>query len=373
MNRFVRVVGAALIVLVAPETGAIPGDAAGIDVLSRLQRERVARLGGTVAFAPTESALLGQLLVNPASPYSATVDEPDFTNDVEWPEFLAGLPGDVSTTSAVKALQWDLGLTRARPGRDVTPRSGYRDPFVAASATKADVDADIFWHMVDLTGFRHSARAASYAVALQILRMQVQTTAPDRRATLGIDEDVLRRVMAAPYLDAVAAYDLNYLSTLLQHRLVHWDAGGSASTGARALTTAFRVARVAAAYRDAQAYIGGFPCKPDATPNLGYAGTGAEDDERALCFVAATDRAVHRWYIDELQRQATRVYQRDQGGMQRLMAFAAGVLTLLDLAPLVEVIEAVVADDLVTAELLTPVEADMAAERADLLTCGIPE
>jgi hypothetical protein len=344
-----------------------------VDVLTHLQRERFARVGGAEALSAPKSDLLDQLLTNPASPYSATVDEPDFTNDVDWPEVLAGLPGNLSTASAVAVLDWDLGLTRARPGRDVQPRPGYKDDFVAASATKADVDADIFWHMVDLTGFRHSARAATYAVAMQILRGQVQGTAPERRALLGIDEEVFRRVMEAAYLDQVSTYDMQYLSALVQHRLIHWQPGDRSSMGLRALPTVYRVARVAAAYRDAQGYVGGYPCTPDATPLNGSAGTGIEGDDRSLCFVAATDRAVHRWYVDEAQRQAAWIPEREHDGMQRLAGFAVAILALLDLAPLVEVVEAVAADDLVTAQWLTPVEADMAAERADLLFCPFPE
>jgi hypothetical protein len=354
-------------------TGARGGSTDGVDVLSHLQRERVARLGGGDAFSTSESALLSQLLVDPASTYSATVAEPAFVNDVDWPEILAGLPVPLSTAAAVGILDWDLGLTRARPGRDVEPGTGYKDPFVAASATKADVDADIFWHMVDLTGFLHSARAAPYAVAMQILREQIRGTAPERRAVLGIDEAVFQRVMKASHLDQVSHHDLQYLSVLVQYRLIHWQPGGRSTKGLRALPTVFRVARVAAAYRDAQGYIGGFPCKPDATPRENHAGTGTDGDERPLCFVAATDRAVHRWYVDEAARQAARVPQREITGMQRLAGFAAMVLALLDLAPLVEMVEAVVADDLVTAEWLTPAEADMAAERADRLFCPLPE
>jgi hypothetical protein len=345
----------------------------GVDVLSHLQHERVTRLGGEAAFAVTESDLLDQLLTEPGSPYSATVDEPDFTNDVDWPEVIAGMPGNLSTASAIAVLDWDLGLTRARPDRDVTARTGFKDPFIAASATKADVDADIFWHMVDLTGFRHSTRAATYAVAMQILRGQVQATAPDRRALLGIDEDVYHRVMSAAHLDQVSAYDAEYLSTLVQHRLIHWQVGERASTGMRALPTAFRVARVAAAYRDAQGYTGNFPCSPDAAPVARHAGTGAAGDHRPLCFVAATDRAVHRWYVDESRRQAASVPAPGHDGLQRLLGFAGVVFALLDLAPLLGMVEAVAADDLVAAELLTPAEADMAAERASGLFCPLPE
>ncbi|PTR35164.1 hypothetical protein C8J98_101427 [Luteibacter sp. OK325] len=371
MNRCSRTIAAGVAVFVSQ--GAHATTAIGVDVLSHLQRERVARVGGATAFSPPESELLTQLLANPMSPYSETVEEPDFTNDVDWPEVLARLPGNLSSASAVAVLNWDLGLTRARPGREVGPRNGYRDPFVAAGATKGDVDADIFWHMVDLTGFRHSARAATYAVAMQVLREQVRATAPERRALLGIDEKVFGRVMAARYLDQVSSYDMQYLSILVQHRLIHWQPGGRSSNGIRALPTAFRVARVAAAYRDAQGYISSYPCKPDATPREGHAGTGTEGDDRPLCFVAATDRAVHRWYVDEARRQAAWVPEREHSGMQRLAELAGVLLALLDLASLAEVVEAVVADDLVTAEALTPVEADMAAERADRLFCPIPE
>jgi hypothetical protein len=227
--------------------------------------------------------------------------------------------------------------------------------------------------MVDLTGFPHSTRAASYAVAMQILREQIRSTAPGRRAVLGVDEAAFRRVMKASYLDEISHHDLQYLSVLVQYRLIHWQPGGRSTNGLRALPTVFRVARVAAAYRDAQGYIGGFPCKPDATPRKNHAGTGTDGDERPLCFVAATDRAVHRWYVDEAHRQATRSPPRETTGMQRLAGFAAVLLALLDLAPLVEVVEAVVADDLVTAEWLTPLEADLAAERADRLFCPLPD
>jgi hypothetical protein len=370
MSMRARVLGVGLALLAVAARATTTLD---VDVLAYLQRERVARLGSDNAFSASESTLLRQLLADPASPYSATVDEPAFTNDVEWPAILAGLPGHLSTASAVAVLDWDLGLTRARPGHDVKPREGYRDPFVAASATKADVDADIFWHVLDLTGFRHSARAATYAVAMQILREQVRSTAPERQAMLGIDEAVFRRVMAASYLDQVSHYDMQYLSTLVQHRLIHWQPGGRSTSGLRALPTVFRVARLAAAYRDAQGYASGFPCKPDATPRDGSAGSGTDGDERPLCFVAATDRAVHRWYLEESRRQAASVPEREHSGMQRLAGLAAAVLALLDLAALVEVVEAVVADDLVTAEWLTPMEADVAAERADLLFCPLPE
>jgi hypothetical protein len=344
----------------------------GVDVLTHLQRERMARLGTDDA-PQARQTLLNQLFADPTSPYSELNEHPDFTNDVEWPAVLAQLPGNLSTSDALAVLNWDLGLTRARPGRDIEPRSGFRDPFIAASASKADVDADIFWHILDLTGYRHSTKAATYAVAMQILRQQLATTDADRQVALGVDKEVFRRVMAASSFDQVPTYDMQYLSALVQHRLIHWQVGDRASTGRRALPAAFRIARVAAAYRDAQGYLSSVPCRPDATPNARNAGSGEADDERPLCFVAASDLAVHRWYVDEADRQARWVPEREPGGMQRLIGFATAVFALLDLAPLVEMVEAVAADDLVTARLLTSSEADLAAERADNLFCPFPE
>jgi hypothetical protein len=346
----------------------------GVDVLSQWQRERIARLGTGDAFAHSNAGLVRQMLVDPASPYSAMTDAPGFTNEVDWPDIVRTIKtGEVSLRDALTVMQWDLGMTRARPGVDLLVRRGYRDDFVAASATKADVDPDIFWHMLDLSGFRHSARGATFAVGLQILRTQMARIPPERYVAVGIDADVFNRVMQAQHMDQVTSYDLNYLSTLVQYRLIHWRAGERASTGLRALPMAFRVSRVAAAYRDALAYVSGPTCHKDGSPVSGTAGTGAEGDTRPLCFVGATDRAVHRWYLDEVRRQATYVPEREERGLQRLIKFAAAVLALMDMAAVVEVVEAVIADDLVASDAITGAQADVAAERADLLFCPFPE
>lgn len=346
----------------------------GVDVLSQWQRERIARLGAEEAFAHSNAGLVRQMLLDPASPYSAMNDAPGFTNDVDWPNIVRTIKaGEVSLHDALAVMQWDLGMTRARPGVDLLVRRGYRDNFVAASATKADVDPDIFWHVLDLSGFRHSARGATFAVGLQILRTQMAATAPERYDTVGIDAGVFDRVMQAQHMDQVTAYDLNYLSTLVQYRLIHWRAGERASTGLRALPMAFRVSRVAAAYRDALAYVSGPTCHKDGSPVSGTAGTGTEGDTRPLCFVAATDRAVHRWYLDEVRRQAAYVPEREESGLRRLIRFAGAVLALMDMAAVIEVVEAVVADDLVAGEAITGAEADVTAERADALFCPLAE
>jgi hypothetical protein len=346
----------------------------GVDVVPHLQRERIARLGAAEAMRQNNRQVVSQMLLDPSSPYSELQPSPAFINDVDWPDIVDGVPGRrLDSDGVLTVLQWDLGMTRARPNIDVVVRNGYKDPFVSASAGKADVDPDIFWHMLDLTGFRHSTKAAYYAIGMQLLRRQIDASDPDRRAALGIEPDVFDRVMQAPHADELKAYDLRYLSTLVQHRLVHWQAGGQATTKLRELPMAFRVARVAAAYRDAQGYIAAAPCHANASPVAGVAGTGNDGDHRALCFVAATDRAVHRWYLEEFRQQASFVRAQPRGGMSLLAGLAVAIFPLLEVASLFEVVEAVVADDLMAAEVITPADAEVAAERADLLTCRIPE
>jgi hypothetical protein len=360
------------ILLSAPATG---NSVASVDVLSALHRVRTQRLGSTDALDRSNASFASDMLVDPASPYSEARPLPAFTNDVDWTEVIETLPRRLDTAQAVDVLRWDLGVTRARPGIDIAvpPTQGYRDRFVAASAIKADVDADIFWHMLGLTGFRHSTKAAFHAVGMQVLRQQIEATAPERRAALGIDEGVFERVMRAPSLQQLAEHDVRYLSMLVQHRLVHWRAGGQASNGLRELPIAFRIARVAAAYRDAEGYFIGAPCRPDGSPSPHVAGTGLAGDPRDLCFVAATDRAVHRWYVDEVRAQARPVrHAPEPSGLARLATVLALAFPLIEMAGALEVVEAAVADDLAGVEALSAEDAELASERADLLSCRIP-
>jgi hypothetical protein len=362
-----------VVALAAAPLGATATRVTGVDVLTRWQHERMTRLGASEALGHSNATLVRQMLATPASPYSEPVEEPGFTNEVDWAETLDRIPGGpLSSSDALTVMRWDLGMTRARPGVDITIKSGYRDDFAAASAIKADIDPDIFWHVLDLTGYSHSAKGATYAVGLQILRRQLaEETDADRRATLSIDPDVFARAMRARNIDEVTEYDLNYLSTLVQHRLLHWKVGERASTGLRALPVAYRIARVAAAYRDLQGYTTAYPCRRDATPVASYSGSDGSDPP--LCFVAATDRAVHRWYLDEYRRQARRVTPQHESGLARFAGFAGAILALVDIVGMLEIVEAVIADDLLTAEAITSPDAEFAAERADLLSCRIPE
>lgn len=370
---FLRIL-AGVVALAMTSVDSVATTATGVDVLSHFQRERMNRLGAANALGHSNAAFIRQMLVNPESPYSELVAEPGFTNDVDWPETLDRIQGGPLTSDqALAVMQWDLGMTRARPGLDIAIRPGFRDDFAAAGATKADVDPDIFWHVLDLTGYSHSTKAAAYAVGLQILRHQLQRIPEARRMALSVDPEVFDRFMRARHFDEVSEYDLDYVSMLVQQRLVHWRAGEVASTGLRSLPAAYRVARVAAAYRDLQGYIGGYPCNRDGMPVATFAGTGADADAQPLCFAAATDRAVHRWYLDESRRQAARIPPRRESGLGRFAGFAGAVLALVDIVGALEVVESLIADDLAIAESIAPAEADFAAERADILSCPIPD
>ena len=345
------------------------------DILPALHASRVARLGVADVLEVDGATLAREMLVDPASPYSDLRDRPSFMNDVDWPSAAASVPGmTLSDDDVLAVLRWDLGMTRARPGVDVITGQGYRDPFIAANAQKADVSPTIFWHMLDVMGHRRSTQAAFYAVALQILRTQLDTVPVERRASLGVDAAVYDRVTAARHAGDITVHDLRYLATLVQYRLVHWQGGGVTAAGLRQLPVAYRIARVAAAYRDAQGYVSAPPCGRDATAAPRYAGTGKDGDARPLCFVAATDRAVHRWYLDESRREAAWVPPRPEAnGFMKVAAAIGLVFPLLEMVSLFEIVDAVIADDLVGTQAIEAADAEAFAERADLLTCHIPE
>lgn len=364
---------AMLAVTLAPSP-AVHATTADVDILPFLQSARIARLGVTEALDVDNASLARDMLVDPSSPYSAPIDAPSFMNDVDWPELAASLPGAMDDAAILAVLRWDLGMTRARPGVDVPPGPGFRDPFVAASARKADVDPAIFWHMLDLLGYRHSTKAAVYVVGLEILRRQLETVPKDQQEAHGVDGAVYERVMGARNAESLSPHDLRYLSTLVQYRLLHWQGGGRTAAGLRQLPVAYRVARVAAAYRDTEGYFAAPPCLRDGSPAPRVAGTGSEGDSRPLCFVAATDRAVHRWYVDEARREAAwKPPRQHEGGLMHLVALAGLMMPLLEVAALLEVVEATVADDLVASESIATTDAEFASGRADLLTCHLPE
>lgn len=334
-------------------------------VVAQIRAERVAQLGLAATNSTTDAWFASQMLVDPASPYSELIAHPAFTNELYWRAVLdnAHPPRDEGVT--LRAMAAELGLTRARPGIDVTLREGFRDPFVAAHATKAGLDADIFWHVLDMFGYARAHHFAAHAWGLQYLRNQIRTIAPERQVAAGIYADVHERVMHAANTDALHSHDLRYLDTLVQHQMLH-------PGKAPGLPVAWRIARIAAAFRDARGYIGGGPCRRDGTPQSRYAGTGAADDERTPCLVAANDRAVHRWYVAELRR-APPSGETPRSGLAHLGVLVGALLPLLDMVALAEVVEAALADDLVVTGAVARADADAAAESAARVSCNIPE
>lgn len=318
---------------------------ASVDILSIMTETREARLGtGTPSRKGVPVA--NQLLTHPESPYSDAEPHPAFTNEVDWVDVLDALPASMGETDALNVLRVDLGTTRARPGVDVIPSPGFRDRFVSASATKADVDADIFWHTLDLMGYRHSARAAGYAVALQILRRQVETTPVERRSAAGIDESVLSRIMAARHAGDVRPDDLAYLGLILRFHINQGISGETSRAGKRLIPTAYRMARVAAAYRDLEGYLERPPCRPDGSPATpGY----TKDDVTALCFVAAHDRAVYRWYRDEVRRQDMPSIQRSRRQQSPLLLLFMAIAPVMDMLALAETVEFAAGEEAVVA------------------------
>lgn len=364
-----------LALLVALPSAAPAATRADIDVFGTMLESRIGEHGAAVALGRTSADVAAELLLTPTSPYSDVEGAPRFINDIRWPVLLSSL-GTPSVTSdeALAVLRWDLGTTRSRPTVDVAVPAGhgFRDDFVAASAIKADVDADIFWQALVMSGNRYSTVGAVYAVGLQVLRRQLVDVETERQQDMGIDRGVLDRFMAATSPDDLRPTDLQYLADIVHYRMTTWRPGGRASNGERMLPMPYRIARVAAAYRDTQGYVNGGTCLADARPRPDTAGMLTDEDDRPLCFVAATDRAVHYWYLREHRAQMSGELpnQHTHDGPRKLAEAVFGVLAVMDLAAFVETTEALVADRLAAREVIDDDEAEIAGERVYRLTCG---
>lgn len=341
--------------------------AAPASIMERMQTQRIAQLGIDASMEHGDAWLASQLLEDPQSPYSASIAQPGFTNETWWAEVVASLPEGTGEADALNQLRQEFGATRARPGVDVTvSEHGFRDSFVAAHAIKAGLDADIFWHMLDVFGYERARRLAGYAMGLQLLREQVTRVPIDRQLDSGIDGDVVARFFRATQPSHISTRDIRYLNILVQHGLLHPARGPG-------IPLPWRIARSAAAFRDAEGYLYGPPCRPDATPNPTMAGSGAESDLRTPCLVAATDRAVHRWHVAELRRPMIRETHAKDSMAAKLGMLVGALLPLLDMMALAEIVEAAIADDMVTANTLSRADADILSARATRLTCVIPE
>ena len=251
----------------------------------------------------SDDVLVATLLVDPSSPYSALADRrARRLGGDPWKRALRRMEEDVDAPmnddEAQHAVAWDLGLTNALPGLAAgdQPVAFAGNALVQANLIKSGVSVDIFVQSLRLFGERHYAIAAYYAVAAQVLRDRVPMLPESRRRASGIREMVGFRFLLADRVTDIVGSDWAYLSNMLESEMSTWHAGRRTIYGHREILLAFRVARVAAAYRQSLPQEGPPPCDARGM---------AQRQARELCFSQATDRAVHAWYRRVLDNQLT--------------------------------------------------------------------
>jgi hypothetical protein len=209
---------------------------------------------------------------------------------------------------------WDLGYTKARLGREIPQLPGSLGNVSGArSLVKAGIDLDIYAQATHLVGPDYPMIAANYALAAQVLRTRLTTMPRTLWAQHGLRPDVLDRFVHAESGPAMDDYDFHYLIHILDGALSTWTAGEPSTYGLRELPTNFRLARVAAAYRDRMPYDHE-PCHDDHTYDAQHAGMGGVD-RRPLCFDDATDRAVHSWYAAEFRTEMSSLRPVPRNGL----------------------------------------------------------
>ena len=381
--------GLALIAMLLPAQAA---SAAPFDVYREALRLRTQAMGADRALDYTTGEFLSQVLADPRSPYSDLVPTPEFLNELWWQDLVDNLALDAADppAEALHQLQWQTGLTKARPGIEVavSPEAerSYRGREAAANATKAGVDPDIFMKAWDMNP--HITVAAGHAVALQILRTQMEDIATrvarqrgaDARPTQSdydrnaIDPTVVERYLATrspqqlndAHLDALAAV----LRSALKRPL------GRDERGRTQLPAAYRVARVTAAYSDARGNFSptGY-CRNDDVSAAERLVTGhdATDYYRPMCFIGATDRAVHEWFrsMVHADERALRIHENPNHSLSNAARWLTTVLMLADLAPFVEELDAFFMRDLASADLVGEADAELAANRSSQLQCRL--
>lgn len=350
-----------------------------VDVYRELIRHRTTTVGAEKALDYNTREYVSTFLVNPDSQYSDLRDDPPIANAVWWYDFVDSLQIKAvdKSAAALEMLQWQGGFTKARIGVDVVVDNAsfnaYRNPYAAANAIKAGIDADIFMKTWDLNG-RMTTVAAGHAVALQLLRDEVRNNASETYEARGIKPGVLERYLKQDNPERVDEYDQAYLADLLRYALSKRDFTVDAD-GRRQLPAAYRVARVAAAYADAGGYFNsnGYCQGNDVRPGEPI-GRDATEYHRPLCFIAATDRAVQSWFRRQMRHEASLIrgaHASHDETARRLESWFGTVLLLVDVAGFVEIGEANLVNEMRAEEAITDDEAAIAEERADQLTCRI--
>lgn len=325
--------------------------------------------------------LLAQMLTDASSPYSELNDAPGFTNEVWWPDFVERIAPGLPYDAALQSMQWQLGLTRARPGIDidVTPEqvAAYRGREAAAGAVKAGIPVGIYATALD-RHYPNVATAAKEAVAVQLLAEQMEAFPRERWDSAAIRGELYERyTQSLPRLPDISEEETHYLMGILTTSIA--SGVTSLHQGTPQLPAAYRVARLTAAYADASGYTSDRPlCKDDAPAPGRPRGREAVSGTQALCFVAATDRGVLAWYRHEVRREHARILagprQQQKHDKTGLLTLLGIVMPVLDLAALVEVAEASAAAEIAEARLESAeatAEADAALQRSTRLTCGV--
>lgn len=341
-----------------------------------IHRELVRFRADTGDVAQGTAGLLRALLESPSSPYSEPTAEPYLVNEIWWDDFVPQVDHGRGTEAVVNTLRWQLGLTKARPGKEieVSPEQSiaFRGAEAAANAIKAGIDPDLFAKAWDMNP-THVTVAAHDAVALQIVREQMAAAPREAWPSLAIDPAVIDRYMRARNGGEILADDADYLSSVVSAAIQ----SGTSSTGADGtlqLPAAFRVARVAAAYKDALGYFGAEPYCIGGEPSPRLAtGPGALDDNRPLCFVGATDRGVLAWYREEsrLDLSGARIHENTKEGWSRALTILGIITPIMDLAAFVEFAEAAASEQALDLEGSAGSAASEASQRLSRLMCEV--
>lgn len=356
-----------------------------VDPLSALIRE-YSREGSSAEYirSGSDASYARYVLGRPDFPYAEVVQSPLPPPDAPTRRAISSFstpehPVNQRDLHAFKV--WDLGFTKSRLGREIphVPAELRTMPGVTG-VVKAGVEPDIYIQAIHIMGPEYPAIAANYAVAAQILRHKLASTPRRHWEERGLRADVLDRFVHAAGGYALQDYDLHYLIQLLDGAMSAWDVGQLSAYGLRELPVSFRVSRLAAAYRDRRPYDHE-PCRANGTYDPRHAGVGGTD-RRPLCFVDATDRAVHAWYTTTLRGELSAARPVPRGGMSvaermtvPLKASGQGWIGIrrpgsMAFVSRKEVVEAKVAGQLHAEGGLSYRDAFETSRRALRLTCG---
>jgi hypothetical protein len=333
-----------------------PADAYDANFNDAYWKERLLRPSHLPSHAYTEPAAYDASQIDPAFVAAAArFDKPN--RPLYWQQ-------------AWSILQWDLGFTKARPEHVGLPHPfpGYGSEQSALSAIKAGVQADIFNQSLSIFGNAHSTFAAKYAVAAQILRERIAATPEDQQEIRNVEPDVLERFMALPAGGSLDAYDAQYLRDILESEVNRHTVARPSFRGLREIGTPFRIARVAAAYRDNQSYVAP-PCTDTFRYREGVA--SLDPTQGPVCFVDASDRAVYAWYNEAFRRQAglVRESQPEKSPLANVLALLVPFGVVLDVLAAAEFVETLAAEDLAASGEIEEEEAFALEERSSGLLC----